>query len=131
MRYMSNNSDDEQALRQIQHQWADARLKRDSSFPSQIEADDFTVVWPDGQIINKQGDVESYETGGASFSEFKIIDLNVRFYGDTAIVVGQGSIKGHTPTKDLSGNYVWTDTFVKQNGAWKAVASQVSSVLAK
>ena len=55
---MNHNSDDEQALKKIQHQWADARLKRDSSFATQIEADDFTVVWPDGQIINKQGDVK-------------------------------------------------------------------------
>ena len=128
---MNHNSDDEQALKKIQDQWADARLKRDSSFAMQIEADDFTVVWPDGQIINKQDDVKSYEEDGAVFSEFKITDLDVRFYGETAIVVGQGSIKGHTPTKDLGGGYVWTDTFVKQNGAWKAVASQVTSVLAK
>ena len=128
---MNHNSDDEQALKKIQHDWADARLKRDSSFATQIESDDFTVVWPDGQIINKQDDVKSYEADGAVFSEFKITDLNVRIYGETAIVVGQGSIKGHTPTKDLSGRYVWTDTFVKQNGAWKAVASQVTSALAK
>ena len=53
------HSDDEQALIKIQHDWADARLKRDSSFPKQIEAEDFTVVWPDGQIINKQDDVKS------------------------------------------------------------------------
>jgi ketosteroid isomerase-like protein len=128
---MGEPSQDEHALTKIQHQWADARLKRDKSFATQIEADDFTVVWPDGQIINKQDDVKSYEADGAVFSEFKITDLNVRFYGETALVVGQGSIKGHTPTKDLSGRYVWTDTFVKQNGAWKAVASQVTPVLEK
>jgi hypothetical protein len=27
--------------------------------------------------------------------------------------------------------YVWTDTFVKMGGEWKAVASQVTSVLGK
>jgi len=43
---MNHNADDQQALKEIQHQWADARLKRDSSFATQIEADDFTVVWP-------------------------------------------------------------------------------------
>jgi ketosteroid isomerase-like protein len=126
---MKQNSDDAQTLKNIQHQWADARLKRDSSFARQIEADGFTVVWPDGQIVTKEGDVKSYEADGAFFSDFKITELNVRFYGDTAIVIGQGLVKGHTPTKDLSGRYVWTDTFVKQNGAWKAVASQVSAVL--
>ena len=75
--------------------------------------------------------MKTYESDDATFTDFNIEDLKVRFYGDTAIVVGRGSIKAHTKTRDLSGNYVWTDTFVKQNGEWKAVASQVTSVLEK
>src|SRR6266480_6018560 len=128
---MNHNSEDGQALRRIQHDWADARLKRDSSFPKQIEADDFTVVWFDGRIVNKDEDVKTYESDDAVFTEFKIDDLKMRFYGDMAIVVGQGSIKAHTKTQDLSGKYVWTDTFVKQRGAWTAVASQVTPVVQK
>ena len=104
---MKHDSGDEQALVKIQHDWAEARLKRDNSFPKRIEADD------------------------ATFTEFNIDDLKVRLFGDTAIVVGQGSIKAHTKTQDLSGQYVWTDTFVKMRGEWKAVASQVTPVLEK
>jgi ketosteroid isomerase-like protein len=128
---VNQNSADEQVLRKIQQDWADARLKRDSSFPKRIEADDFTVVWFDGRIVTKQEDVQTYESDDAVFTEFKIDDLKMRFYGDTAIVVGQGSIKARTKNQDLSGRYVWTDTFVKQKGAWKAVASQVTQDLAK
>ena len=109
---MKHDSGDEQALVKIQHDWAEARLKRDNSFPKRIEADDFTVVWFDGTIVN-------------------IDDLKVRLFGDTAIVVGQGSIKAHTKTQDLSGQYLWTDMFVKMRGEWKAVASQVTPVLEK
>jgi len=89
------------------------------------------VVWFDGRIVNKTEDVQSYESDEAVFTEFKIDDLKVRFYGETAIVIGQGSIKAHTKTQDLSGTYVWTDTFVKMGGEWKAVASQVTPVLGK
>ena len=128
---MKQSSDDEQALIKIQHEWADARLKGDSSYAQQLEADDFTVVWFDGRIVNKDGDLKSYESEDAVFTDFKIDGLKVRIYGDTAIVVGQGSIKAHTKTQDLSGKYVWTDTFVKQNGVWKVVASQVTPVLEK
>jgi Domain of unknown function (DUF4440) len=128
---MNHDPADEQALRKIQHDWADARLKRDSSFPKQIEAQDFTVVWFDGRLVNKQEDVHTYVSDDVTFTEFKIDDLKMRFYGETAIVVGQGSIKARTKTQNLSGGYIWTDTFVKQNGAWKAVASQVTQVLAK
>src|SRR5438067_10862332 len=128
---MNHNSEDEQALRRIQHDWADARLKRDSSFPRRIEADDFTVVWFDGRIVNKEEDVKSYESADAVFTDFRIDNLDVRFYGETAIVIGQGSIKARTKTQDVSGKYVWTDTFLKQNRTWKAVASQVTPVLEK
>ena len=128
---MQHNSEDEQALIKIQHEWAEARLKRDSSFPQRIEADDFTVVWFNGTTVSKEEDLKSYESTDTVFTDFKIDDLKVRFYGDMAIVVGQGSIKAHTKTQDLSGKYVWTDTFVKQRGAWTAVASQVTPVVQK
>src|SRR6266536_3655236 len=128
---MKHNSEDEQTLIKIQHEWAEARLKRDSSFPQRIEADDFTVVWFNGTIVSKEEDLKSYESTDTVFTDFKIDDLKMRFYGDTAIVVGQGSIKAHTKTQDLSGKYVWTDTFVKMRGEWKAVASQVTPVVQK
>jgi hypothetical protein len=42
--------------------------------------------------------------------------------------VGVSSVKGHDKKNDISGQYRWTDTFVKQNGEWRAVASQVTFV---
>ena len=71
-------------------------------------------------------------TGDIVFTEFKIDDLQVRFYGDTGIVVGEGMIKAHKGKQDLlGGKFVWTDTFVKQDGQWKVVASQITPVLEK
>ncbi len=128
---MKNNSVDEQALIKIQHEWAEARMKGDSSYTRRLEAENCTVVWPDGSIVNKREDLKSM-TGDIVFAEFKIDDLQVRLYGDTAIVVGQGTIRAHEGNQNLlGGKFVWTDTFVKQNGAWKVVASQVTPVLEK
>jgi len=128
---MKNNSADEQALIKIQHEWAEARMKGDSSYTRRLEAENCTIVWPDGSIVNKREDLKSM-TGDIVFAEFKIDDLQVRLYGDTAIVVGQGTIRAHEGNQNLlGGKFVWTDTFVKQNGAWKVVASQVTPVLEK
>jgi ketosteroid isomerase-like protein len=128
---MKRNSEDEQALIKIQHEWAEARMKGDSSFTRRLEAENCTVVWPDGSVVNKREDLKSM-TGAIVFTEFKIDDLEVRLYGDTAIVVGQGMIRAHEGKQNLlGGKFVWTDTFVKQNGAWKVVASQVTPVLEK
>jgi hypothetical protein len=91
---MKQNSDDEQALIKVQHDWAEARIKGDNSYTRCLEAENYTVVWPDGSIVNKREDLASI-TGDIVFAEFKIDDLQVRLYGDTGIVVGQGTIKAH------------------------------------
>ena len=128
---MGDHSQDEQALTKIQHEWAEARVKGDSSYTRRIEADDCTIVWPDGRIVNKRQDLQTM-IGDIVFTEFKIDDLQVRLYGDTGIVIGEGIIKAHKGKQDLlDGKFVWTDTFVKQGGQWKVVASQITPVLEK
>ena len=128
---MGVHSQEEQALTKIQHEWAKARIKGDSSYTRRLEAEDCTIVWPDGRIVNKRGDLESM-TGDIVFSEFKIHNLQARLYGDTGIVVGEGIIKAHKGKQDLlGGKFVWTDTFAKQGSQWKVVASQITPVLEK
>jgi ketosteroid isomerase-like protein len=128
---MGDHSQGEQALMKIQREWAEARVKGDSSYTRRIEADDCTIVWPDGRIVNKRQDLQTM-TGDIVFTEFKINDLRARIYEDTGIVVGEDMIKAHMGKQDLlGGKFVWTDTFVKQGGEWKVVASQITSVLEK
>jgi ketosteroid isomerase-like protein len=128
---MKQNSEDEQSLITIQQDWAEARIKGDSSFTRRLEAENCTVVWPDGSIVNKRKDLQSM-SGDIVFTEFKIDDLQVRLYGDTGIVVGQGTIGAHEGKQNLlGGKFVWTDTFMKHHGAWKVVASQITPVLKK
>jgi ketosteroid isomerase-like protein len=127
---MGDHSQEEQALTKIQHEWEEARLKGDSSYTRRLETEDCTIVWPNGSIVDKRADLQSMTD--IAFSEFKIRNLQVRLYGDTGIVVGEGMIKARKGKQALlDGKFVWTDTFVKQDGAWKVVASQITPVLAK
>ncbi len=128
---MRDHSLDEQALIRIQQDWAEARVKGDSSYTRRLEVDDCAIVWPDGRLVNKKEDLQTM-TGDIVFGEFKIDDLQVRVYGETGIVVGQGKISAQKGGQNLlSGKFVWTDTFVKQGGEWKVVASQITPVLEK
>jgi hypothetical protein len=71
-------------------------------------------------------------TGDIVFSEFKIQNLRVRLYGYTGIVIGEGIIKANEGKQVvLDGKFVWTDTFVKESGQWKVVASQITPVMEK
>jgi ketosteroid isomerase-like protein len=127
---MGDDPHDKQALMNIQHEWAEARVKGDTSYTQRIEANDCTIVWPDGRIVNKQGDVQSMTD--IHFSEFNIQNLQVRVYGATGIVVGEGMIKAQRQNQNLlAGKFVWTDTFVKKGDQWEVVASQITPVLEK
>jgi hypothetical protein len=71
---MKNKSEDERALIKIQHDWAEARMKSGTSYTRRLEAENCTVVWPDGSIVKKREDLKSM-TGDIVFTEFKIDDL--------------------------------------------------------
>jgi Domain of unknown function (DUF4440) len=88
---MRAHAQEEQTLMKIQHERAEARVKGDSSYTRRLEAEDCTIVWPDGRIVNEEGNLQSM-TGDIVFTEFKIDDVRVRLYADTGIVVGQGTI---------------------------------------
>jgi hypothetical protein len=68
---MKQNSGDEQALIKLQHDWAKARIKGDSSYTRRLESENCTVVWPDGSVVNKREDLKSM-TG-----EWKVVALQV------------------------------------------------------
>ena len=118
---------DEEQLRKIEQDWADAYVKRDTAFAQKITADDFAFVGPDGNIVKKDEYVKSM-TGDTIFAEFKLENLNVRIYGDTAVAIGTCAIKAQAKEEDESGKFSFTDVFVKQKGEWKAVSGQVTPV---
>src|SRR5438552_15251549 len=103
---MGVHSQEEQALTKIQHEWAKARIKGDSSYTRRLEAEDCTIVWPDGRIVNKRGDLECM-TGDIVFSEFKIHHLQLRLYYYTGLVVCEGIINVHKGKQKLLGGLVF------------------------
>jgi ketosteroid isomerase-like protein len=118
---------DEQQLKKIEQNWADAYVKRDSAVVQRIVADDFAFIGPDGNMVNKAEYVKSI-SGDTVFTVFKLDDLKVRVYGDAAVVNGLATITAKTKGEDESGKYSFTDVFVKQKGEWKAVSGHVTPV---
>jgi len=117
----------EEQLTKMENDWADSYVKRDPSFVQKITTDDFMFVGPDGNVVKKDEYVKSM-TGDTIFAEFRLENLNVRIYGDAAVVIGTCAIKAQAKEEDESGKFSFTDVFVKQKGEWKAVSGQVTPV---
>ncbi|HEY1770100.1 MAG TPA: nuclear transport factor 2 family protein [Chthoniobacterales bacterium] len=119
---------DEQQIRKIEQDWLEAIQKRDASYLEKIEAPDFIVTGPEGRTLNKSGDIKDTTSGETNFEQMTIDHLNVRIHGDTAIANGVATVKARTKERDESGQFAWTDVFIRVHGEWKAVSAQVTPI---
>jgi len=119
---------DEQIIKQLMQKWADALMKSDHAAIDQIESADWMLTDPEGMLVSKAQAEASLKSGTMKFESFKFDELNVRVYGNTAVVHGLQTRKSSYRGKDTSGQYRSTDVFVKRNGRWQAVAAHVSRV---
>jgi ketosteroid isomerase-like protein len=118
----------EDTLIQIEDDWADALVKRDLIAWSRCLGEDWIGTGPDGSTVTKAGAYADLKAGLLVRELFQLDDLKVRVYGDTAIVFGLETEKSKIHGKDMSGQYRFTDVFVKRDGQWQAVASHLSRV---
>jgi ketosteroid isomerase-like protein len=121
-----NSADDE--LRQIENDWVAAAKSKDADKIAEILADSWTGINWDGQIEDKARALADLKSPGNSLDTIEMGPMKVRIFGSTAIVNGSDTEKSMDKGKDTSGKYVWMDVFVKQNGKWRAVASESTRV---
>jgi len=55
-------------------------------------------------------------------------NLKVRVYGSTAVISGLSTEKSQLMGSDTSGQYLFTDTWIKRDGRWQCVATHLSEV---
>ena len=115
-------------LKQIENAWVAAVKAKDSVKLDAILADSWVGLGWDGKITDKAMNLAELKSPGNSLASFEMGPMTVRLFGTTAVVTGSDSEKSTEAGKDSSGNYIWTDVFVKQNGTWRAVASQSTRV---
>jgi len=122
----ANAASDE--LKQIENDWADASKTKNAEKLGDILADSWVALEWDGKRMDKAKALSEMKTPGNSLDTMEMGPMTVRIFGNTAVVTGSDTEKSMESGKDTSGKYVWTDVFVKQNGKWRAVASQSTKV---
>ena len=64
------------------------------------------------------------KSGFVKYTSITTGKVQVRVFGNTAVVTGSDDEKSSRRDMDTSGHYVWTDVFVNRQGRWQVVASQ-------
>jgi ketosteroid isomerase-like protein len=121
----------EQELIKLENEWGDALIKSDVAFLGRILADDYVSTDFEGTVWTKAQLLAGLKSGEAAMTSTVLDDIKVRVYGDTAIVWGRTTEKFQLKGKDISGQFQWTDTWVRLAGRWQCVAGHGSKIVKK
>jgi len=115
-------------VKKLELEWMESYVKRDTDFLERYVSDDYTSIDPHGTVVDKKGEIESVKSGDVAITEMKPNEMTVRTYGDAAVITGQSTIKAKVSGQDASGEYRFTDVWVKRGDRWQAVASQLTRI---
>jgi uncharacterized protein (TIGR02246 family) len=117
-----------ESVKQLERDWIAAEKAGDADKLSQILADDWVALGPDGSTVTKAAFIADYKSGKSKVETFEMGPMTVKVMGNVAVVQGSDTEKSKTEGKDSSGKYVWMDVFEKRDGKWQAVRSQNAMV---
>ena len=121
----------EEELLKLEKEFARAIVKNDAEAIRQFLADDWVIIDADGGMINKARFLGVVESGALTHEMMESDDVEVRIYGDSAVVSGLTRTKGKFMGQDFSTQERATDVFVMQNGRWQCVFSQLTRFIKK
>lgn len=115
-------------LTQIEHRLVKAWLEEDRQTVDSILAADWSVIDLTGRVLTRAQVMQEFSSGDRKIESGSVDDLNIRLFGDTAVVTGRSVLAGSYQGKRASVTPRFTDVFVNRDGRWQAVASQGTQV---
>ena len=116
----------QEELLKLEDDFAQAVTNNDADAVDGFLSDDWIIVDPDGGTIDKARFLGVIKSGALSHEMMESTDLRVRLYGNTAVVTGLTTTKGKFMEQDFTSCERATDIFVKQNGRWQRVFTELT-----
>ena len=126
---MKDNAESE--LTALEKEWAQAFVKNDAVAIARYMAEDWTVISPEGNVIDRATFLGLIKSGVLTHDQMEFAEMNVRVYGDTAVVTSQATSKGRFRGEAFSELERSTDVLVKQKGQWKSVVTHLTRIAKK
>jgi ketosteroid isomerase-like protein len=116
------DTSDKTTLKRLNQAYVDAFMNADVEWYREHLADDFVCIESDGSILNKKQFLTN-TAKGPDVGDYKLEEVDVRIYGDTALVQATGLWTGKDGSMGMS-RYI--DVYVRSETGWKAVSAQIT-----
>jgi uncharacterized protein (TIGR02246 family) len=114
----------EDSVRALEASRREALLAGDTVALSKLLAADFMEISRLGTVRTRVDNIRDIATGTLHLTSIKYDSLNVRVYGDVAVLTGIADNTGTMRGFPFSGKIRYTRVFVRRDGKWQAVLMQ-------
>ena len=117
---------DTRELERLESVWNQAHEHGDAAALDALWADDLEVAVPKMPVMTKDQALSFFRSGRMKFSRYTSSDIRVRVYGDAAIVTGRLQRTRQLNGQEISDDWRFTKTYVRQNAKWRVAAFHAS-----
>ena len=120
-----------QEILKLEDEFGHAMIKNDPEAIGRLLADDWIIIDPDGGIIDRARFLAVIRSGTLSHEVMDSRDVRVRIYGNSAAVTALTTTTGKFSGQEFKTEERATDLWVKKNGQWMCVLSQLTRISKK
>ena len=102
-----------------------AYQRRDGKGLDRILDADYLFIAANGQVRTREA-VRNFSW--PHYQRLMLDEVQVRVYGETAVLTSRVSIQGEDDSDGVSGEYRNTRVYVRQRGRWRAVSGQSTRI---
>jgi ketosteroid isomerase-like protein len=119
--------DVEKELLDLENQFTAAILRNDPEAIGRCVTDDWIIINADGGIIDRERFLGVIKSGTLTHEMMESDDIRLRVYGDSAVVSALTRTKGKFKGQEFTTHERATDFFVRLDGQWRCVLTQLTS----
>jgi hypothetical protein len=118
----------ETLIRGYEEDLGKAMIERDVPTLARLVAREWTIQNESGVTGTREGFLSDIESGRLVVKSFRLHDVRIQVFGDVAMVQGTDDEESSYDGKQSNGTYNWLDVWVRRDGGWVSMATQLTRV---
>ena len=118
----------EEEVARVAHAWDRAMVTNDPDDIALFMAEEWTIIGPDGSIGDRASFLDLVRSGELTHDVMESHDMNVRVYGETAVVTARGVSGGRYRDEPFHLVERVSCVFVRQEHRWSCVLTHLSLI---
>ena len=122
----SSVESDTSELQRLEQIWNESHERGDADALEALWADDMEVAVPKMAVMQKADVLRFARSGRMKFLHYQTSDIRIRLYDNAAVVTGRLQRTRSMNGQEISDDWRFTKTYVRQAGHWRVVSFHAS-----